>query len=133
MTVRRPDVPLSLPAATVPAALEAGAIPIDVRDQAQRDRDGVILGALAIDADDLVDRLTPGGSASLRTAAFDSRWLVISEDGHDAEWLTWHLHARGVIGARSVAGGHRALRRTRLVAGMPGEHTAREAAAYSAH
>lgn len=102
--------PLSVPASDYRRAVEGGATPIDIRSQSTRDRDGALLGAIAIPADDALDRLTPGSSQSLRLAAPDARWVLVSDDGHDAEWLAWHLQARGISGARFVVGGHRRLR-----------------------
>ncbi|GAB18157.1 hypothetical protein GOEFS_047_00160 [Gordonia effusa NBRC 100432] len=109
--------------------LAAGVIAVDIRDQQTRDRDGVLLGAIAISADVVLDRLTPGGAEALRIAGLDRRWLLISDDGHDAEWLAWHLQARGVIGARFVVGGYQRMRS----AGINGPVSAAELAMISAH
>ena len=35
--------------------------------------------------------------------------VLISDDGHDAEWLAWHLQARGIAGATFLVGGFAAL------------------------
>ncbi|MDY6810972.1 MAG: rhodanese-like domain-containing protein, partial [Actinomycetota bacterium] len=65
----------------------------------------------------------------LSSAHADARWLLISDDGHEAEWLAWHLQARGITGAVFVVGGYRALRRARVV----GTISEQELAAISAH
>lgn len=105
---------LSVPARHFRVALEAGLKPVDIRTQASRSATGAIHGALALDPLDALERLTPGSDEALRTATADTRWLLISDDGDDAEWLAWHLRARGVHGAVFLAGGHEALRRHQL-------------------
>lgn len=103
-------VPLSVQAHRYRAALDDGAVAVDVRDAASHRRFGALLGAVAVDPHHALDLLSPDRPSSLRTATADSQWVLVSEDGHDAEWLAWHLQASGVTGARFVVGGHRALR-----------------------
>ena len=123
------DIRLSAQVTDYHALVNAGVLVVDVRTQAARQRDGVLSGAIAVDADEVLDRLTPGTRESLRSARHDSSWLLISDDGHDAEWLAWHLQARGVAGAVFLVGGHQALRR----AGVTGRISPRELADISAH
>lgn len=92
------------------AAVAAGHRVVDIRTQRQRDADGIISGALAIDPSVVLDRLVPGSSNALRAAASDARWILVSSDGHDAEWSAWHLQAHGVVGTRFLLGGLDALR-----------------------
>ncbi|HEY9313633.1 hypothetical protein [Williamsia sp.] len=124
--------PLSISADQFRPALEAGAVAVDIRSQRVRDDEGILLGALAIPARNVLDRLTPGSAQSLSTASVDQHWILVGVDGHDAEMLTWHLQARGITGARFVAGGQRALSR-HAAPGLLGEHTRRELTAYAAH
>ncbi|MEE3853246.1 rhodanese-like domain-containing protein [Gordonia sp. LSe1-13] len=121
--------PLSAQAADYAMLVATGTTPVDVRSQRKRDADGVLSGALAIDAAEILTRLTPGTDESLTSADADARWLLISDDGHEAEWLAWHLQARGITGAVFVVGGFRALRRARVV----GTISEQELAAISAH
>ncbi|MGU3291799.1 rhodanese-like domain-containing protein [Williamsia sp. M5A3_1d] len=115
-------------------AVAAGHRVVDIRGQRERDTHGVIAGALAIDSAIVVDRLVPDTVESLRGVTTDTRWLLVGTDGHDAEWLTWHLHARGVHGARFLLGGHRALRATRDVGSRPlSASQRRDLAVISAH
>ncbi|WP_238418629.1 rhodanese-like domain-containing protein [Gordonia sp. 'Campus'] len=109
-----PSSPLSLQVTDYSAAVAAGAVPVDVRSHRRRQIDGALFGALAIDAVEVLDRLTPDTPESLRSARPDSRWILVSEDGHEAEWLAWHLQARGVHGAVFVVGGHRRMRSARV-------------------
>lgn len=106
-----------------------GFVVVDVRSQRKRQLDGVLSGAIAIDAAEVLTRLTPGGTDSLTRATFGTRWLLVSDDGHEAEWLAWHLQARGITGAVFLVGGFRALRRDRVA----GRLDSQELAAYSAH
>lgn len=94
----------------VVSAVAAGHRLVDMRTQRQRDSEGIISGALAIDPAVLLDRLVPGSALALRAATATTGWILVSSDGHDAEWSTWHLQARGVAGARFLRGGLEALR-----------------------
>lgn len=128
----RPSGPLSISVDQFGPALHSGAIAVDIRSQSVRDRDGIILGALAIAADDVLDRLVPGTLQSLAAAVEGRRWILVGADGHDAEMLTWHLQALGVTGARFVAGGQELL--SRVGGRVPiSAHTARDLAAYASH
>lgn len=108
------DVPLSVQAADYARAVADGAVPVDIRDPQRRAADGALLGALAIDAARVLDHLVPDGPQSLSRADVDARWILVGADGHDAEWLAWHLQARGVRGAVFVVGGYPALRRAKV-------------------
>ncbi|GED99117.1 rhodanese-like domain-containing protein [Gordonia crocea] len=112
---------LSVPARQFHAAVQAGLRPVDIRTQESRSASGALHGALALDPLDALERLTPGTAESLRAAGADTRWLLISDDGDDAEWLAWHLRARGVTGAVFLAGGHEALRRNQLNGRLSGD------------
>ncbi len=113
------SVPLSVQANDFRAALAAGAVAVDLRDAAQHRAHGALLGAVAVASDQALDLLGPDSPVALRAATVDAEWILVSEDGYDAEWLAWHLQARGVRGARFVVGGHRALR-SRGVSGSIG-------------
>ena len=103
-------VPLSVQPADYRSVVADGSVAVDLRDAASHRRFGALLGALAVDSDDALDLLDPDSSAALRSATVDAQWVLVSEDGYDAEMLAWHLQARGVVGTRFVVGGHRALR-----------------------
>lgn len=111
------------------ALVDSGVIPVDVRGQSSRDRDGVLSGAIAIDATEILRRLLPGTAESLASAGTGARWLLVSDDGYEAEWLAWHLQARGIDGAVFVVGGFRALRRHQVTGRIRDD----ELAAISAH
>ncbi|GED99989.1 hypothetical protein nbrc107696_04360 [Gordonia spumicola] len=105
------SVPLSVQADAYRAELAAGAVAVDLRGADLHRVHGALLGAIAVDSDQALDLLRPDSATALRAATVDAQWILVSEDGYDAEWLAWHLQARGVRGARFVVGGHRALRR----------------------
>jgi len=103
-------VPLSVQPEDYRTVVDAGATVVDLRSTTARQYAGALLGALALDLDEALTLLTPGAPGALRRATVDASWLLVTEDGYDAEWLAWHLQARGVLGARFLVGGHRALR-----------------------
>ena len=123
------NVPLSVQSADYHRALASGAVPVDIRSARKRQTDGVLFGAIALDAAEALELLTPGSPTALRNATTSARWLLVSDDGHEAEWLAWHLQARGITGAVFVVGGFQHLRRD----GVNGQINAGELAVYSAH
>ncbi|EGD54420.1 hypothetical protein [Gordonia neofelifaecis] len=106
--------PLSLQADQYRSTIADGAVAVDLRDALARSADGALMGAMALDVDDALELLAPDSPNRLRTATADARWVLVSDDGYDAEMLAWHLQARGVRGARFVVGGHTALRASRI-------------------
>ncbi|MGB3301275.1 rhodanese-like domain-containing protein [Gordonia sp. (in: high G+C Gram-positive bacteria)] len=104
------QAPISLQVADYRAALAGGAVAVDLRATDVRAAEGALMGALAVGVDDALELLSPGSSERLRAATADANWVLVSDDGHDAEMVAWHLQARGVRGARFVVGGHGALR-----------------------
>ena len=124
-----PNGPLSLQVSHYAEAVASGAVPVDIRSHRKRQADGALIGELALDAAEALDLLTPGSPTALRSATHDARWILVSDDGHEAEWLSWHLQARGVSGAVFVVGGHRGLRR----AGINGRISQAELDIFSVH
>ncbi len=86
----------------------AGQILVDVRDQSERNRDGILPGAVALDAAAVAARLVPGLPTSLAAAGPDAQWLLVSGNGATAAAIATRLRDRGVQ-ASSVDGGFRAL------------------------
>lgn len=86
----------------------AGQIVVDVRDQSDRNRDGILPGAVALDAAAVSARLVPGLSTSLAAAGPDAQWLLVSSNGATASAIATRLRDRGVQ-ASSVDGGFRAI------------------------
>ncbi|WP_042329054.1 rhodanese-like domain-containing protein [Dietzia sp. UCD-THP] len=116
------------------ATIEAGALVVDIRSRAQRERQGVLAGAVAVEARPVVELLDPRSPAPLAAVEEGRQVVLVSDDGLDAELFALELRSRGVRGVRAVDGGHEALR----VAGALGllsdaEHLLRERSAISAH
>lgn len=114
VTASYSDTPLSIQADQYRAETAHGAIAVDLRDARSRAVGGALVGALALEADIALESLAPDSQSRLRAANHESRWVLVSDDGYDAEMLAWHLQARGVRGARFVVGGHAALRSARV-------------------
>lgn len=116
------------------STVESGALVVDIRSRAQRERQGVLAGAVAVEARPVVDLLDPRSPAPLAVVDEGREVVLVSDDGLDAELFALELHSRGVRGVRAVDGGHDALR----AAGSLGllsdaEHLLRERSAISAH
>ncbi|AWH94601.1 rhodanese-like domain-containing protein [Dietzia psychralcaliphila] len=116
------------------STVESGALVVDIRSRAQRERQGVLAGAVAVEARPVVDLLDPRSAAPLAVVDEGREVVLVSDDGLDAELFALELHSRGVRGVRAVDGGHDALR----AAGSLGllsnaEHLLRERSAISAH
>lgn len=125
---------LTLDVADYRAAVAAGALVVDIRSRAQRERQGVLAGAVAVEARPVVDLLDPRSPAPLAAVGERREVVLVSDDGLDAELFALESHSRGVRGVRAVDGGHAALR----AAGALGllsdaEHLLRERSAISAH
>lgn len=116
------------------AAVAAGALVVDIRSRAQRERQGVLAGAIAVEARPVVEMLDPRSAAPLAAVAGGREVLLVSDDGLDAELFALELHSRGVRGVRAVDGGHDALRACRALGLLSdAEHLLRERSAISAH
>ena len=123
------SVPLSVQPRDYRSVIADGAVAVDLRDAKTRSATGALLGAVAVDSPHALDLLSPDSPTALRRATADARWVLVSDDGYDAEWLAWHLQARGVRGTRFVVGGHRALR----AAGVNGSVGADDLGLYDVH
>ena len=125
---------LTVTAADYPAAVRAGALVVDIRSRTQRERQGVLAGAVAVEARPVVDLLDPRSAAPLAAVAEGRPVVLVSDDGLDAELFALELHSRGVRGVRAVDGGHDALRAARALALLSeADHLLRERSAISAH
>ena len=72
-----------LSALEVPAALERGALLVDIRPQAQRDREGGVPAALVIERNVLEWRCDPTSDARLPQAVDDDvEWVVLCSEGY---------------------------------------------------
>jgi len=99
-----------LPAAEVPAALRRGALLVDIRPQAQREREGQVPVALVIERNVLEWRCDPTCDARLRQAVDDDvEWVVLCSQGYTSSLAAAALQDLGLHRATDVIGGYQAL------------------------
>ncbi|MCX5193966.1 rhodanese-like domain-containing protein [Streptomyces sp. NBC_00249] len=103
------------PQAAYEASL-AGALLVDIRYQALRERDGLIPGAVVVERNELEWRLDPQGSHRLPEATgHDLRVVVICNEGYASSLAAASLHALGLHRATDLTGGFQAWKS----AGLP--------------
>ncbi len=99
-----------LDAREVPTALRRGAVLVDIRPQAQRDREGSVPAALVIERNVLEWRCDPSSDARLPHAVDDEvEWVVLCSEGYTSSLAAAALQDLGLHRATDVAGGYRAL------------------------
>ncbi|GAA3375979.1 MULTISPECIES: rhodanese-like domain-containing protein [Streptomyces] len=97
-------------------ASQDGALLVDIRYQALRERDGLIPGAVVVERNELEWRLDPQGSHRLPEAvSHDLRVVVICNEGYASSLAAASLHALGLRRATDLTGGFQAWR----AAGLP--------------
>jgi rhodanese-related sulfurtransferase len=100
----------------VAAALENGAVLIDIRPAAQRAEHGEIPGALVIERNVLEWRLDPRSDARLPFAdRYDLEVIVTCQEGYTSSLAAAALQDLGLHRATDLAGGYAAWR----AAGLP--------------
>jgi len=100
-----------LPANAVPGALERGAVLVDIRPQAQRDKEGNVPAALVIERNVLEWRCDPTSDAKLPQAVDDDvEWVVLCSEGYTSSLAAASLVDLGLHKATDVVGGYHALK-----------------------
>ena len=100
-----------LPAKNVPDALQRGAVLVDIRPQAQRDREGHVAAALVIERNVLEWRCDPTSDAKLPQAVDDDvEWVVLCSEGYTSSLAAASLIDLGLHRATDVVGGYLALK-----------------------
>ncbi|KUH69895.1 sulfurtransferase [Mycolicibacterium novocastrense] len=100
-----------LPAAEVPAALDRGAVLVDIRPQAQRAREGEVAEALVIERNVLEWRCDPTSEARLPQAVDDDvEWVVLCSEGYTSSLAAASLLDLGLHRSTDVIGGYHALK-----------------------
>ncbi|WP_329355500.1 rhodanese-like domain-containing protein [Streptomyces anulatus] len=98
------------------AAAEAGALLVDIRYAALRDRDGLIPGALVIERNELEWRLDPRGShRAAEAVGHDLQVVVVCNEGYASSLAVASLQQLGLHRATDLIGGFQAWR----AAGLP--------------
>ncbi len=99
-----------LSAAEIPAALNRGAILVDIRPAAQRAIEGEFPGALVVERNVLEWRCDPTSDARLPQATgVDVEWVVLCSQGYTSSLAAAALQDLGLYRATDVVGGYRAL------------------------
>ncbi|MET9512928.1 rhodanese-like domain-containing protein [Streptomyces flavidovirens] len=97
-------------------AAAAGALLVDIRYAALRERDGLIPGALVVERNELEWRLDPQGSHRAPEATgHDLRVVVICNEGYASSLAAASLRQLGLHRATDLDGGFQAWR----AAGLP--------------
>ena len=100
-----------LPAKDVPGALRRGAVLVDIRPQAQRDREGHVAAALVVERNVLEWRCDPTSDAKLPQAVDDDvEWVVLCSEGYTSSLAAASLIDLGLHRATDVVGGYHALK-----------------------
>lgn len=100
-----------LPASEVPAALDRGAILVDIRPAAQRAREREVDRALVIERNVLEWRCDPTSDARLPQAVGDDvEWVVLCSEGYTSSLAAASLLDLGLHRATDVIGGYHALK-----------------------
>jgi rhodanese-related sulfurtransferase len=100
-----------LRATDVPAALESGAILVDIRPQAQRELEGGVPSALVIERNVLEWRCDPTSDARIAAAVDDNvQWVVLCSEGYTSSLAAASLLDLGLHRATDVIGGYHALK-----------------------
>jgi rhodanese-related sulfurtransferase len=102
-----------LAADQVPAALQRGALLVDIRPQAQRAREGEVpeaLAALVVERNVLEWRCDPTSDARLPQAVSDDvEWVILCSEGYTSSLAAAALQDLGLHRATDVVGGYHAL------------------------
>ncbi|PVZ14842.1 rhodanese-like domain-containing protein [Actinomycetospora cinnamomea] len=100
------------------AALDSGALLVDIRPGWQRRDEGQVPGALVIERNHLEWRLDPTSDARIAEATdHDRQWIVLCSEGYTSSLAAAALQDLGLHRATDVAGGFRAW----AAAGLPTE------------
>ncbi|MFD8715899.1 rhodanese-like domain-containing protein [Streptomyces anulatus] len=97
------------------AAAETGALLVDIRYAALRDRDGLIPGALVVERNELEWRLDPRGSHRAAEAVGHDLQVVVCNEGYASSLAVASLRQLGLHRATDLIGGFQAWR----AAGLP--------------
>ena len=100
-----------LSADEVPAALDRGAVLVDIRPAAQRAAEGEIGAALVIERNVLEWRCDPTSDARIPQAVDDDvEWVILCSEGYTSSLAAASLKDLGLHRATDVIGGYHALK-----------------------
>lgn len=99
-----------LEATAVPAALDRGAILVDIRPAAQRAAEGDVPAALVIERNVLEWRCDPTSDARIPQAVGDDvEWVILCSEGYTSSLAAAALQDLGLHRSTDVVGGYHAL------------------------
>ncbi|WKG02235.1 rhodanese-like domain-containing protein [Mycolicibacterium sp. HK-90] len=99
-----------LPASDLPAALDSGAVLVDIRPAAQRAAEGSVPGALVIERNVLEWRCDPTSDARIPEAVDDDvYWVILCSEGYTSSLAAAALLDLGLHRSTDVVGGYHAL------------------------
>lgn len=103
-------------AVDVPAAVQRGALLVDIRPGWQRAAEGDVPGALVIERNHLEWRCDPTSEARIPEAVGDDvEWIVLCSQGYTSSLAAAALQDLGLRRATDVIGGYQALKSAALV------------------
>jgi rhodanese-related sulfurtransferase len=106
-----------LDAADVPAALDRGAVLVDIRPARLRAEEGDVGRALVIERNYLEWRLDPTSDARIPEATGDDvEWVILCSEGYTSSLAAAALLDLGLPNATDVAGGYQALKAAGVLA-----------------
>jgi rhodanese-related sulfurtransferase len=106
-----------LAADEVPAALDRGAVLVDIRPAAQRAEEGEVPAAVVIERNVLEWRCDPTSDAKIAQAVGDDvEWLVLCSEGYTSSLAAAALLDLGLYRATDVIGGYQALKSAGVLA-----------------
>jgi rhodanese-related sulfurtransferase len=105
-------------------AARQGAVLVDIRPELNRQTEGAIPGALAIDRNVLEWRLDPTSEARLPLADYDLQVVVICNEGYASSLAAASLQGIGLHRATDLVGGYRSWRSAGLPTTLPGNRPA---------
>ena len=106
-----------LPAADVPAALDRGAVLVDIRPAGLRAEEGDVARAVVIERNYLEWRCDPTSDARIPEATGDDvEWVILCSEGYTSSLAAAALVDLGLHRATDVAGGYQALKAAGVLA-----------------
>jgi rhodanese-related sulfurtransferase len=97
------------------AALQDGALLVDIRPEFQRRADGEIPGAIVVERNQLEWRLHPESEDRIPEAVdADVRWILFCDEGYASSLAAVTLQTLGLRHATDVIGGYKAWRDANL-------------------
>jgi rhodanese-related sulfurtransferase len=88
--------------------LAAGALLVDIRPVGQRDRNGILPGALVIDRNVLEWRLAPSSEHRLAGIEANTRVILVCDEGYSSSLAAATLQHLGLGRATDLIGGYQA-------------------------